>query len=629
MLLAFVACGALAIVITSYEATIAHRWPITVEWRDGRYLVKTASSRMPVREFEEIVAVNGIQTGEIDPAEFVRHLRAHSGPEPQTISVQRGPEVVTVTVPLEKGRLTTPVIATLLTLVATLGLLALRSRAEQTPGRREFLMLCVTTSALVLLFLPTGRDQIASPLAVSVSSPSELGWDDVYMLVAWPLFFGLFLARFLVAVVGSPSTEQRWLFGRHAAALMAIAVGGAFAVTYPLYETPGFSLFAAAVLSLFLAAFVLRGYSLWIATGAVLASTVALTGALYKLFAVDDASLLQNVTLATQLGVGTSVTLITLVTIVLWPLTLVRLSRAGRAIGGVPAKQVEVAMIGVRIGAIFFIASMAVLFLGAGWLMRSFFGRAIEMADSWSAAIVFGMVIVLFLTATASPFFGVFLAVTRNGLWNADLLFRRVVIWSSVGALFFALWEVASLVLGALVESRVMPILAPLLAAAILAVARPLIARGVDRLVFPRSRELAADIQRIRLAAMAGKPVMTAEDVASLRASGAAVVILVSSAWALARRVGHGRAVARAVICVAQAGPERRQFIVFEDDEVWFGFRVPLSDGTQGLVLLDPMRGGRLYDEGERRELQDLFELIKDRLFEAHEGSAVARPSPA
>jgi hypothetical protein len=248
-------------------------------------------------------------------------------------------------------------------------------------------------------------------------------------------------------------------------------------------------------------------------------------------------------------------------------------------------------------------------------LMRSYLGRSEEMAGSWDAAVFYGIVIVLFVLAAALPFTGVFLAATRHGLWRADLLFRRVVTWSSVGALFFALWELIWVALGAAVEGQVTPLLAPLVSAGVLAVARPTLSRAVDRVVFPRSRELAADMQRIRLAATANEAVMTPDDVASLRASGAAVVTLVSNVRALARRIGHGRPLARTVIRIADADPRFRQFVVFEDDEVWFGFRVPLAGGAQGIVLLDPVRGSRLYDVDERQELHYLFELIQDSLF--------------
>jgi hypothetical protein len=615
MLYGFLGCGAIAIVASGYEAMVAHQWPIGLKWEKGVYQVADTNLTIGVEKGDTIVAFNETPAETIPPANLESYLRRPPRLGAHTVAVRRDGQDILLPIPLQKGRVATPVTVTLLTLVAALGLVTLRSRAEQVRGRREFVMLCLATSAVVLFFVPTSSDHVASRLSTSVTGTPELGWPDLYVWVVWPLLFALFLGRFIVAVAGEPVAEQRWLFGWRVAAMFALAAAIALAASYGAFESVGFSLFVAALLTLFFASLVLRRYSLLTAALLVLVPIGLLTVVFYGSFAVEEVSFLDNSLILAQLAAFTCLFLIAVVTLILWPLTIMRLSRSGQRAGGTAARQIDVAMMGVRIGALCFIAFAVVLFGGGGLLMREFFGRAPEMQASWSLTIYGTAIIVLFLTAAALPFVGVFLAVTRNGLWNADLVFRRVIVLSSVGALFFVVWEVITLVINAIAEGPVTPVFAPVVAALVLALTRRHITRAIDRLVFPRSRDLTVDIQRMRLAAASGAPVLTPDHVASLRASGAAVVTVTSSVHALARKVGNCRPVARAVARITSTDSRVRQFIVFEDDEVWFGFRVPLAEETQGIVLLDPVRGSRLYDESERRELEFLFELIKDRLF--------------
>src|SRR5688572_1812123 len=322
--------GLFVIATSAYEASVPHRSPISVELREGEFLVRRNDTPEPIREWDRLIVLGGVvldgTASQLD--EVVDDLPPQI--EYEAVFERGSRERIRAVLTLENGTVFTPVIAALLTLLAPFGWLAVASRGNDARGRREFLFLAAATSALLLPMVPTSWREIGRPFnGLEYGSGSD--WAYFYFLALWPVLYGLFLGRFLITVAGDPQGRERWLFGGRLILLTTVASLLGFATTYPFLEMAGFSLFVGLLLVLLLASSLLRGRSplalavticlpfLGVAT-LILIRDVQVGVSLRTMIA--EIEIIIGIVLVTGAGISAVLALI------YWPLTILRLARS-------------------------------------------------------------------------------------------------------------------------------------------------------------------------------------------------------------------------------------------------------------------------------------------------------------
>ena len=85
----------------------------------------------------------------------------------------------------------------------------------------------------------------------------------------------------------------------------------------------------------------------------------------------------------------------------------------------------------------------------------------------------------------------------------------------------------------------------------------------------------------------------------------------VSPGFAVGEVVGQRTCRIGCTAIVAAQAVERFQHIaILDGQEVTFGFAVDRGNAGRGVVLVEPLRGARLYDQAELGQLSFLFQLI-------------------
>lgn len=426
---------------------------------------------------DRIVAIDGlgIAAGSRNAIRERYRVAAHrSGRGPYTLtatdSVGANPRHVVVSLRSEDGPWDDLASATLFLpglLALTIGLLALGAR-ERDPSVEWFVQLCLVAGVpLVVLALPSVLLELVAPL-LRLDPPGG-GWIFA-VSVAWPLLFGHALIRFLhVFIDAAPELRAR----------------------YPSPPVPGVVGFIAVSSAIVLA---------------VLTVAAFLDPDLPGLLGGEFGTLAESGVLITV-----AIVLPTGVIFVLWWLeratrSVLGLVREGAAVENAELRQkLRLALLGLRTGAVSFATLLVVTIGGSAILIALGIAESIKEAREGASASfgftvalewgVSALFLVALLLALSAPFVGIGLAVTRQGLWDVDLIASRATVASLLGLAFVAVWALADEVLEAFVPGR-FALAGPLLAGLMVASVRAPLSRLVRRRLWPGAVDVPTAIVR-------------------------------------------------------------------------------------------------------------------------------------
>lgn len=279
-------------------------------------------------------------------------------------------------------------------------------------------------------------------------------------------------------------------------------------------------------------------------------------------------------------------------------------------------QRTRLAVLGLRVGVLAFTGFLGLQILGL------LLGMTGGLIDAWrpgdpvhdvlvqEAGAVLGMVGAgLIFVALTGPFAGIGLAITRQGLWDVDLIASRATVVSLLGVGFVGLWAVADELLEAVVPGQ-FELAGPVLAGLAVAGLRAPLTRAVERRFFPDSVVFHEAVARASRALGRMSPTE-----ADARATTAGVLHeeLGASPVGVASLTPDGSvqcdwaAPDSGVPTCDQLRPALEALtpepvILRTDHGLFFGTPVDTARGPT-LVLLGPRAGGRMYDRDERRLL--------------------------
>ncbi len=283
-------------------------------------------------------------------------------------------------------------------------------------------------------------------------------------------------------------------------------------------------------------------------------------------------------------------------------------------------------MRGIRSGAISFLWALCVLGLA---ILVAFLGlRAGGQSATEELAPIVGPLTLgqlgaafdaLVVYALVAPFLGAFLAVTRQGIWNADLVFRRSNTLAFFGLSFFVLWQFLSMALESLTPSGGGTLVSAMASGGIVALLRKPLESTTERILFPKRSEIQAAADELVMMHRATEgSVNLQEHLTALRAEGVAAVRMQADQNAVARGVGRLTAPVATTVLVAESGNAEETIVEYE---LSTHFAFPLLSGgaepardVAGWVVVEPLRGSRLYTQQERRALSFAFRFLGERL---------------
>ena len=438
-------------------------------------------------------------------------------------------------------------------LVALLGLLALRARAED-PAIRSFLAMCLLVAlplAVVnglecFLFLTTPWDYLSTPILIAA-----------LIFLPWPFLFGIAGLRFLHVF---PSRDEETAgdhpvppFSRNTRVLvwMMVLGGGVFVplVTEAVSwadSGPG------AVVTIF--------------AGILLVLTVP-----YLLVYAPLRWLLRTA-------------------VRIFKLARLRMERAEPE----ELQRVRLALAGVRLGALLFAVLLPVWLL---WAFLTILGLvAIPPGEAVTGVIA--------SAALAAPFVGIAMAISRRGLWDLDLWFRRTTILAVLGALFLVLWIGVEQILEALLSRGVFGA-GPVAAGVIVALAQRPLSQTLTRRFFPGAADFPRALGGVshRLAIGGVGSVSDRIGTALLEGLEARPVVVVRwregrpcIKYAVPEKGRH----AEIVDDVAEIVGRQGEAIVETDDGPLLALRLGVTSPPAGFVLLGLRAGGFFYGSEER-----------------------------
>ncbi|MEQ9398112.1 MAG: hypothetical protein RJQ04_03000 [Longimicrobiales bacterium] len=295
---------------------------------------------------------------------------------------------------------------------------------------------------------------------------------------------------------------------------------------------------------------------------------------------------------------------------------LVRQRRNAEGLDPDARQRTRLAVLGLRVGVLAFTGFLGLQLLGLLLGMAGGLADALRPGDPvhdffvQEAGAVLGMVGAgLIFVALTGPFAGIGLAITRQGLWDVDLIASRATVVSLLGVGFVGLWAVADELLEAVVPGQ-FELAGPVLAGLAVAGLRAPLTRAVERRFFPDSAAFHEAVARASRAL--GRMSPTEADARAttagvlheeLGASPVGVAGLSADGSVRCDWAAPGSGVPtddqlRPALDAVQGQP----VILRTDHGLFLGTPIDTAGGPT-LVLLGPRSGGRMYDRDERRLL--------------------------